>query len=58
MQPKARTGCYNKDSVHSDYKEELLETKNIIVRNENSGEEFLGRLLREYLDNCGREVEQ
>lgn len=57
MQAKRRTGCYNKDSIHSDYKEELLQMKNIIVRNENS-EEFSGRLLREDLDNCGREVEQ
>lgn len=57
MQAKARTGCYNKYSTHSDYKEELLQMKNIIVRNENP-EEFSGRLLREDLDNCGREVEQ
>lgn len=34
MQPKPRTGYYNKDSFHSYYKEELLQMKNI-VKNEN-----------------------
>lgn len=51
MQPKPRTGYCNKDSIHSYYKEELLQMKNIIVKNENSIGEFSRRLLRD-LDNC------
>lgn len=51
MQPKPRTGYYNKYSIHSDYKEELLQMKNI-VKNENWIDEFSRRLLREDLDNC------
>lgn len=47
VQPKSKTGCSNKDSIHPDYKDELSQMKNIIVTKENSIEEFSGKFLKE-----------